>query len=470
MKTAAFHTLGCKLNYAETLTLSRRFSERGFSVVDGREPADVFVLNTCTVTERADRECRQIIRRVLRNAPDTFVIVTGCYAQLNAGEIAAIGGVDLVLGSSEKFSAADLAGDFRKRDLPQVFVSCIDEAEECDEASSGEEGTRTRAFLKIQDGCDYTCAFCTIPKARGASRSVPAEKVVAAAERLGAEGYREVVLTGVNVGDYGRSSPSGSSLPGLLRALDGVGAVDRFRISSVEPNLLTADLIRFVAGSRRFVNHFHLPLQSGSADVLRAMRRRYTAAHYAELVGAIRSLDPDAGIGADVIVGFPGETGAHFAETVDFLERLPLSYLHVFTFSGREGTVAAGMRNQVDPRERFHRSDRLRELGRLKRGEFNARFTGATMDVLFERGTGGVLTGLTSNYIRVTAPGGDALVNRIVPVTITSAGPDGCEGLVAGDPGARSGGDRPGDVAVEGTAETVPASVPGHRGATTISH
>jgi threonylcarbamoyladenosine tRNA methylthiotransferase MtaB len=434
MKKAAFHTLGCKLNYAETLTLSRRFGERGFSVVDAREPADVFVLNTCTVTERADRECRQIIRRVLRRSPDTFVIVTGCYAQLNAAEISAIGGVDLVLGSAEKFSAADLAGDLRKRGLPQVFVSCIDEADDCEEASSGEEGTRTRAFLKIQDGCDFPCAFCTIPQARGASRSLPAERVVAAAERLGAEGYREVVLTGVNVGDYGRSS--GGSLLDLARRLDGVAGVDRFRISSIEPNLLDDGLLRFVAGSRRFVNHFHLPLQSGSADVLRGMRRRYTPAQYADLVGRIRSIDPDAGIGADVIVGFPGETGAHFAETMAFVERLPVSYLHVFTYSERERTPAAAMRNHVEPRERFHRSDRLRELGRLKRAEFNARFPGRTMDVLVEGSSDGVATGLTANYVRVAVRGGADFVNRIVPVTITSSGPEACEGVVAAVPAA----------------------------------
>lgn len=431
MRKAAFHTLGCKLNYAETLTLSRRFGERGFSVVDAHEPADLFVLNTCTVTERADRECRQIIRRVLRNAPDTFVVVTGCYAQLNAAEIASIAGVDLVLGSAEKLLAADLVGDLRKRPLPQVFVSCIDEADDCHEASSGDEGSRTRAFLKVQDGCDFPCAFCTIPRARGASRSVPPDRVVAAAEALGARGYREVVLTGVNVGDYGRTS--GGSLLGLLRRLDEVATVDRFRVSSIEPNLLTDDLVRFILGSRRFVNHFHLPLQSGSADVLRGMRRRYTPAHYEGRIGAIRSLDPRAGIGADVIVGFPGETAAHFAETVDFLERLPVSYLHVFTYSEREGTPASMMRNRIDPRERFHRSDRLRELGRLKRAAFNSRFVGETLDVLVETASaGGTAAGLTSNYIRVAVGGGGDLVNRIVPVAITSAGPESCAGVPRG--------------------------------------
>jgi threonylcarbamoyladenosine tRNA methylthiotransferase MtaB len=435
MKKAAFHTLGCKLNYAETLTLSRRFSERGFAVVEPHEPADVFVLNTCTVTERADRECRQIIRRVLRNSPETFVIVTGCYAQLNPGEIASIGGVDLVLGTAEKFSAADLAGDLRKRPLPQTFVSCIDEADECAGASSGDEGTRTRAFLKIQDGCDYSCAFCTIPAARGRSRSVPPDGVVEAARRLGDSGYREVVLTGVNVGDYGGAS--GSAFPDLLRRLDTVESVDRFRISSIEPNLLTDGLVGFVLGSRRFANHFHVPLQSGSAGILRAMRRRYTPGHYAGRVERIRSLDPEAGIGADVIVGFPGETEEHFSETAAFLAGLDLSYLHVFTFSERERTAAAAMRNRVEPRERYRRSDSLRDAGRRIRESFNRRFTGRTLEVLFERSAaGGTVSGLTSNYIRVTAAGGEELVNRIVPVAIASASGEGCAGETAHRSGA----------------------------------
>ncbi len=436
MKKASFHTLGCKLNYAETVTLSRGFRERGYAIVGAHEPADVFVLNTCTVTERADRECRQIIRRVLRNSPGTFVIVTGCYAQLNAGEIASIGGVDLVLGTAEKFSAAELAGALDKKPVPQVFVSCIDEQDECAEAFSGDEGTRTRAFLKIQDGCDFSCAFCTIPLARGSSRSRPAESVIAAAARLGGdEGYREVVLTGVNVGDYGRAS--GGSLLGLLRRLDGVAAVDRFRISSIEPNLLTQELIGFILGSRRFVNHFHLPLQSGSPDILRAMKRRYTRDHYEALVGSIRALDPRAGIGADVIVGFPGETPALFAETVGFLERLPLSYLHVFTYSEREDTPAAAMRNQVEPGERYHRSERLRELGRRKREAFNASFVGETLDVLFEQtSSGGITTGLTTNYLRVAVPDAEGMVNRILPVTITGASAEACEGSLERQPRA----------------------------------
>ncbi|HLF15308.1 MAG TPA: tRNA (N(6)-L-threonylcarbamoyladenosine(37)-C(2))-methylthiotransferase MtaB [Bacteroidota bacterium] len=430
MKKASFHTLGCKLNYTETVTLSRRFRDRGYAIVGPHERPDVFVLNTCTVTERADRECRQIIRRVLRNSPETFVIVTGCYAQLNAREIASIGGVDLVLGSSEKFSAAELAGTLEKKPLPQIFVSCIDAEGDCAEAFSGEEGTRTRAFLKIQDGCDYACAFCTIPLARGASRSLPMENILAAAVRLGDEGYREVVLTGVNVGDYGRTS--GVALLDLLRRLDTVGSVERFRISSIEPNLLSDELLRFILGSRRFVNHFHLPLQSGSREILRAMKRRYTRDHYGELVGKIRSMDPRAGIGADVIVGFPGETPSRFGETVSFLERLPLSYLHVFTYSERENTVAAGMRNPVEPRERYHRSERLRGLGRRIRAAFNAGFVGETVDVLLENASaGGVTTGLTTNYIRVAVRDAADLVNRIVPVTVDGSSDDVCTGSLA---------------------------------------
>lgn len=430
MKKASFHTLGCKLNYTETVALSRGFRDRGFAIVGPREPADVFVLNTCTVTERADRECRQIVRRVLRNSPDTFVIVTGCYAQLNAAEIAAIPGVDLVLGSTEKLSAAALAGSFEKRFLPQILVSCIDDADACAPAWSGDAGTRTRAFLKVQDGCDFTCAFCTIPMARGASRSVASDELLATVRKLGGEGYREVVLTGVNVGDYGRSR--GERLLGLLRRLDDLDEVERFRISSIEPNLLSEEMIDFILGSRRFVNHFHLPLQSGSPEILGAMKRRYTADRYAELVGEIRRRDPAAGVGADVIVGFPGETNAHFRETEEFLERTPLSYLHVFTFSERENTPAATMRNPVEPRERYHRSDALRALGRAKREAFNRAFLGRRVEVLLEDAPGrDAASGLTSNYIRVEVPGSGDLVNRIVPVTITGASEDGCTGTLA---------------------------------------
>lgn len=436
MKTASFHTLGCKLNFAESSALGRTFAEAGYRVVGPEDPSDVFVLNTCTVTERADRECRQLVRRALRRSPDAFVIVTGCYAQLNAAEIAAIPGVDLVLGSAEKAAALDFAGGLEKRALPQVFVSCIGDETECRPAASGGEDGRTRAYLKVQDGCDFPCSFCTIPLARGGSRSVPAARLVDEARRLGEAGYREVILTGVNVGDY--RGAGGEDLLGLLRLLAEVDAVERFRVSSIEPNLLGRELVRFILDSGRFARHFHVPLQSGSPAILRAMRRRYTAGRYAELIGEIRAADPEAGIGADVIVGFPGETDALFGETVRLLEELPLSYLHVFTFSEREDTPAASMGNPVEPRVRFHRSGRLRELGRRKRLEFHRRFLGATLDVLVERtGGGGGVAGLTSNYIRVSVAGSGASgapVNSVLPVVVTGADEEGCAGIPAGAP------------------------------------
>jgi len=430
MKRASFHTLGCKLNYTETVTLGRQFRERGWSVVDAGERADVFVLNTCTVTERADRECRQIIRRVLRNAPETYVVVTGCYAQLNPAEIAGIGGVDLVLGNGEKLSLFEKAGDFRKNPVPHVHVSCIDDRSVCEGAYADDTGGRTRAYLKIQDGCDYSCTFCTIPLARGESRSLPAADVLATARRLAAEGFREIVLTGVNVGDYGRKS--GSSLLALLGELDRLDWDGRFRISSIEPNLFTPELIGFILGSGKFVNHFHIPLQSGSDEVLAWMKRRYTRDRYASIVGTIRAADPFAGIGADVITGFPGESEGHFAETVDFIRGLRLSYLHVFTYSERENTPAPELRNRVEPRVRYHRSGRLRDLGRELRAEFNATMLGRTEEVLFESATDdGFASGWTPGYVRVGVAGGGSLVNRIVPVTITSASHDICSGRPA---------------------------------------
>jgi threonylcarbamoyladenosine tRNA methylthiotransferase MtaB len=431
MKRASFHTLGCKLNYTETVTLGRQFRERGWSLVDASEPADVFVLNTCTVTERADRECRQIIRRVLRQSPETFVVVTGCYAQLNPAEIAAIGGVDLVLGTGEKFSLFEKAGSCTKLPGPQVFVSCIDPGAECEGAYADDTAGRTRAYLKIQDGCDYSCTFCTIPLARGPSRSLPAGDIVRTARRLGDEGYREIVLTGVNVGDYGRTS--GSDLLTLLRELEQVATVERFRVSSIEPNLLSPELIAFILGSGKFVNHFHVPLQSGSDEVLGWMKRRYTRDRYRSIVSSIREADPFAGIGADVITGFPGETEEHFAATVDFIEGLRLSYLHVFTYSERENTPAAVLRNRVEPRVRYHRSDRLRELGRKIRTEFNKTMPGRTEEVLFEAtGTDGITSGWSPGYVRVGIPGGTHLLNRVAPVTIISASHDLCLGRLAG--------------------------------------
>jgi threonylcarbamoyladenosine tRNA methylthiotransferase MtaB len=426
MRTIALHTLGCKLNFAETSTIGRTFAEAGFAVVGPHEPADVFLLNTCSVTERADRECRQIVRRALRTSPDASVIVTGCYAQLDPHAIAAIDGVDLVVGTKEKFRVRELAGALEKKGLPQVFVSCIDEAESFDAAYAADADGRTRAFLKVQDGCDFHCAFCTIPLARGDSRSVPVSEIVRQARDIAAKGFREIVLSGVNVGDYGRQF--GLSLLDLLRALEEVDGVERYRVSSIEPNLLTPALVDFVLGSSKFCNHFHIPLQSGSDTILRAMRRRYDSAHYRDLVGYIRDADPFAGIGADVITGFPGETGARFEETYRFLTETRVSYLHVFTYSERDATPATRLDGEVEPRERFDRSDRLRMLGQKKRHGFHASSVGQRARVLFEHSTeeGEGMSGLTSNYIRVKAPGDRSLANTFADVMITRAADDHC--------------------------------------------
>jgi threonylcarbamoyladenosine tRNA methylthiotransferase MtaB len=425
MKKVALHTLGCKLNYAETSTIGRQFVERGFEVVDFDQPADVYLLNTCSVTERADRECRQIIRRALRISPDAFIIVSGCYAQLRPEEIAGIDGVDLVLGTREKFSIFDHADRFVKRPVPHVYVSCIDEAVDCAPAFSADTSARTRAFLKIQDGCDFNCSFCTIPIARGASRSRPPEEVVRDAERIASEGFSEIVLTGVNVGDYG--ARAGGGFLQLLRALEKVDGIERIRISSIEPNLLTRELVDLLLGSEKFCNHFHIPLQSGSDTVLRRMRRRYNREQYRAVVESIREGDADAAIGADVIVGFPGETEELFWETASFLAGIPVSYLHVFTFSERPGTPASEYEGRVEPRVRATRSEILRTLGQRKRHAFHSSFVGRRMPVLFEgHHRSGRGSGLTTNYIRVEAPTEDALTNEIRDVQILKAAHDVC--------------------------------------------
>ncbi|HUN66164.1 MAG TPA: tRNA (N(6)-L-threonylcarbamoyladenosine(37)-C(2))-methylthiotransferase MtaB [Bacteroidota bacterium] len=430
MKRVALHTLGCKLNFAETSTIGRQFSDRGYTVVPFDQQADVYVLNTCSVTERAESDCRYLVRRVLRQAPTACVILTGCYAQLRPGELAGIDGVDAVLGTSEKFRLFDHLASFEKKETPEIFVSCIDDAPAADPAYSAEVGGRTRAFLKVQDGCDYSCSFCTIPRARGESRSVPPADLLLTARRLAGEGFREIVLTGVNVGDYGRKN--GGSLLALLAELDRVDGIERIRISSVEPNLLTRPLIDWILGSAKFCHHFHVPLQSGSGGVLTRMRRRYRPDLYAGLVSYIAASDPDAAIGADVISGFPGETEGEFSDTARFIADLPLSYLHVFTYSGRPGTAAAGMPAQVEPRVRFKRSAILRNIGRMKRRTFHERFRGATVPVLFEQEIGsGLHSGVTQNYIRVEVASSRIRPNDIVPVTITECGEDDCHGVPA---------------------------------------
>jgi threonylcarbamoyladenosine tRNA methylthiotransferase MtaB len=430
MKTVALHTLGCKLNFAETSTIGRQFVDRGYRIVDVDTPANVFVLNTCSVTDRADRECRQIVRRVLRNSPEAFVIVTGCYAQLRPGEIAAIDGVDLVVGTSEKLNLLDHVLDLTKRGIPQTLVSCIDDAAEFQPAYSADVGGRTRAFLKIQDGCDYPCAFCTIPTARGGSRSQSIDAVLARAQHLASEGYKEIVLTGVNVGDYGRTI--GTSLFNLLRRLELVNGIERIRISSIEPNLLTKEMIDLICSSGKFCNHFHIPLQSGSDEVLKRMRRRYVTRRYRELVDYIKCCDPDAAIGVDIIVGFPGETEDRFDETYRLLTELPVSYLHVFTYSERPQTSAMAFSGAVESRIRFKRNRILRELGAQKRYSFYASHVGRILPVLFEAQTrSGQSSGLTTNYIRVRTESYPSLhPNTIRNILIVRVEGDECIGRI----------------------------------------
>ncbi len=429
MKNVALHTLGCKLNFAETSTLGRQFLDRGFHIVEPDQPMDVFVLNTCSVTERADRECRQIIRRTLRHSPHAYVIVTGCYAQLQPEEVASIDGVDLVLGSAEKFNIFDHAENFTKYSIPQVFVSCIDEAIEFTSAYSAEVGGRTRAFLKIQDGCDYQCAFCTIPLARGASRSLPIDAVVQQARHIADQGYKEIVLTGVNVGDYGIKSDT--TLFALMKKLEYVDGIERIRISSIEPNLLTKEMVDLVLSSEKFCNHFHIPLQSGSDTVLKLMRRRYLRDHYHELVHYVKSKDADAGIGADVIVGFPGETDLLFEETYRFLADLPVTYLHVFTYSERENTPATKFHGNVEPKIRFRRNELLRMLSQKKRSAFYQSFMGRTLPVLFETArSDGMNSGLATNYLRVETAGKEILTNTLHPVRIVRTDGERCFGEI----------------------------------------
>lgn len=428
----AFHTLGCKLNYAETAAISKQFVERGFRIVEFGEPTDVFVLNTCTVTERTDRECRQLVRRALRNSADACTIVVGCYAQLQAEEIAAIDGVDFVLGSREKFSIFQHVEDFQKRANAKIACSSILEATDFGPAFSGGSAGRTRAFLKVQDGCDYRCSFCTIPLARGASRSQSVETTVEQARDLVSRGYREIVLTGVNVGDYGRSE--GTDLMSLLKRLEEIEELRRIRISSIEPNLLTHDMINYIRRSHKICHHFHVPLQSGNDYVLKLMRRRYLTNYYRDLICAIREEIPDAGIGADVIVGFPGETEFHFDQTYRFLVDLPLSYLHVFTYSERPNTLAVNLPGSVEPATRARRSEMLRTLSVKKRRQFYESFVGRTISVLME-GTveGNWRIGHTSHYVRVGIPMSSAQENDIVDVRVTGIDELLCIGGIARD-------------------------------------
>ena len=409
MSRVSFYTLGCKLNFAESSTIARQFQERGFQVVPYGEAADVTVINTCTVTQEAERKCRQSIRRAQKVSPDAFIVVTGCYAQLEPERIAAIPGVDAVLGTAQKFSLFDVVPDFQKREMTQVEVSCIDEATSYGPAYS--TGERTRAFLKVQDGCDYSCSFCTIPLARGASRSQPIADCLDQARDLADRGFREIVLSGVNIGLFGAAH--GERLIDLLRALDRVDGVLRYRISSIEPNLLTEEIIDFVGSSQRFQPHFHIPLQSGDDFVLGKMRRRYKRSLYRDRVESIRRVLPDASVGVDVIVGFPFESASHFDNTTAFIADLPVSYLHVFTYSDRPGAPLNRERgrpeaDRVPSDERARRNRVLRSLSSRKQRSFYGEHMGSERVVLWETPDDfGRQLGFTDNYIRVVRDADD---------------------------------------------------------------
>ncbi|MBK6878947.1 MAG: tRNA (N(6)-L-threonylcarbamoyladenosine(37)-C(2))-methylthiotransferase MtaB [Ignavibacteria bacterium] len=414
-KTVSLHTLGCKLNYSETSTIAGQFSSRGFEVIDYGLASDVFVLNTCSVTENADRECRQIVRSIIRKNPDAYVIVTGCYAQLQPDEIASIEGVDLVLGANEKFRLFDYIENLEKKDVSCIFRTAHESIEGIGEAFSADTDSRTRAFLKIQDGCDYKCSFCTIPLARGRSRSLPMERVIENARRLIDAGYKEIVLTGVNTGDYDFEN---MGLIDVMLNLEKLN-IPRIRVSSIEPNLITDDIIELVASSNKFCKHFHIPLQSGDPDILRSMRRRYGTEQYSELISKINSRIPEAGIGVDVITGFPGETEDRFTNTFDFIDSLQISYLHVFTYSERRDTDAAMMTGRVDVSKRRARNEILRNLSAKKKFEFYSRFAGAEAQVLFESAKdNGTIEGYTSNYIRVRSDNAKAFANNIASVIL----------------------------------------------------
>ena len=405
----AFHTLGCKLNFSETAEISRSFNRHGFKKVDYRDEADIYVLNTCSVTENADKEARKLIRQAKRRNPASAIAVIGCYAQLNPDEIAAIDGVNLILGTKEKFNLLEQLAQLDMNSGAKVIQSEINHTHTF--APSYSAGERTRSFLKIQDGCDYTCSFCTVPLARGESRSDTIENTMKAALEIAKTDTREIVLTGVNIGDFGKGSTS--TFFDLIQRLDHLNGIDRIRISSIEPNLLTDEVIEFCSSSNKLMPHFHMPLQSGSDKILVAMRRRYKRDLYADRVARIKSLNPDACIGADVIVGFPGETDEDFLDTYNILNELDISYLHVFTYSERPNTDAIGLGKAVPKATRAERSKMLHILSDKKRRYFHAQLIGENRPVLFENMKNGKLVGHTDNYIQVQIDGDPKLINTI---------------------------------------------------------
>jgi len=406
-KTVALHTLGCKLNFSETSTIGRLLENDGFEKKNFDELADVYVINTCSVTENADKECRMLVRRIQRKAPEAMVVITGCYAQLKPKEIASIPGVDLVLGAAEKFNIAGHLKEITKGDSAKICSCDIEDVNEF--TASHSINDRTRIFLKVQDGCDYNCSFCTIPLARGKSRSDSIKNVIENVKSIATQGAKEVVLTGINLGDFGKGYTGGKkneeNFFDLIKELDEVEGIERYRISSIEPNLLSNEIIEFVSNSKKFMPHFHIPLQSGSNKILGSMRRRYKRELYAERVGLIKTLMPHCCIGVDVIVGFPGETDADFMQTFDLLHQLDISYLHVFTYSERTNTLAAGMKPVVPLNVRHERNKLLRNLSYQKMQYFNNGHIGEIRKVLFEtQNRNGMLEGYTDNYIKITIP------------------------------------------------------------------
>ncbi|MGB1171020.1 MAG: tRNA (N(6)-L-threonylcarbamoyladenosine(37)-C(2))-methylthiotransferase MtaB [Flavobacteriaceae bacterium] len=421
-KQVAFYTLGCKLNFSETATIARDFSQEHFERVDFEGFADIYVINTCSVTDNADKKFKGLVKKALQQNPKAFIAAIGCYAQLQPAELAAIDGVDLVLGATEKFKLTAYLNDLSKKEQSEIHACEIDEADFYEGGFS--LGDRTRSFLKVQDGCDYKCSYCTIPQARGISRSDRLENIVANAQNIAEQGIREIVLTGVNIGDYGKGEFGNKkhehTFLELVRALDQVVGIERIRISSIEPNLLKDETIDFVARSQRFVPHFHIPLQSGSDPILKKMKRRYLSGLYKERVVKIKQEMPDACIGVDVIVGFPGETEDYFLDTFRFLEQLPVSYLHVFTYSERPNTEAVAMENPVPQNIRSKRSKVLRALSAKKRHQFYESQLGKEASVLFENeNKKGYIQGFSTNYVKVRAPWNPEWVNTTKNVRLT---------------------------------------------------
>ena len=420
--TVAFITLGCKLNFSETSTIARQLSDNGFARVKIEESPDIVVINTCSVTENADAKCRNYVRRSLNYNPNAFIIVIGCFAQLKPKEIASIDGVDLVLGAKEKFNIAAMLEDISKRQEGEVIAGEIKEVKEFVPGFSS--GDRTRTFLKVQDGCDYFCSFCTIPLARGRSRSASIESTLTQAKLAAEKGAKEIVLTGVNIGDFGKGNDE--DLLGLVKELDKIDGVERFRISSIEPNLLSEEIIDFVASSKKFQPHFHIPLQSGSDDILAKMRRRYRTELYRNRIEYIKNKIPHASIGVDVIVGFPGESDDHFQQTYEFINLLDVSYLHVFTYSERPRTTALRIDEVIPVSKRSERNKQLRILSLKKQRAHYDKFLGTSRPVLFEQAENeGLLFGYTPEYVRVAIPSDQVTANNQTIVSLDSINPDG---------------------------------------------